>query len=477
MNMIVNKQNRKSTQNFSLGRCEYGRAALAEVCRKTLAKANENTVYIYPRLKPRVKWLYWNKEIYILISLLSMLPSFLSAQSAGSSQPKPITLQQAIDTALKNNSSIRAANFGVDLQKALRRSAVNIDKTNITLSQGQINSIYYDNNLNISQRFEYPTVYTNQLKLADARIKGSQSQVEINKLNLANNVKTTYYQLVYFINKRTLFSEQDTLYNNLVRASTVRYRTGESTLLEKTTSEAQSLELKNRMQQNDIDILIAQQQLQVLLNTKENITAADTSITKREIQLPTDSTVIANHPMLKYLQQQIEINSRETDVAKAKRLPDFLVGYTNQSFRGFQNVNGVNEKFTGLDRFNSFQIGVAIPLMPGGSKSKIAAAKINERVAQENLAYEQTNLTGQLNILLLQHYKHKSAIYYYEKTALPQADLIIKNAEKGFRVGELTYIQYQQSLATALKIKTDYIESIYQYNQSTLAIESIIGTK
>ena len=398
-------------------------------------------------------------------------------QNTSHAQSKPITLQQAIDTALKNSSSIRIANYSVDLQKALRRSAVNIDKTSINLSQGQINSSNYDNNLNISQRFEYPTVYSNQLKLADARIKGSQSQVEINRLNLANNVKTTYYQLVYFINKRALFVMQDTLYNNLVRASTVRYRTGESTLLEKTTSEAQSLELKNRMQQNEIDILIAQQQLQVLLNTKENVTAADTSITKREIQLPTDTSVIANHPILKYLQQQIEINRKETDVQKAKRLPDFLVGYTNQSFRGIQNVNGVNEKFTGSDRFNSFQLGIAIPLLPGGYKSKIVAAKINEQVAQENFAYEQTNLTGQLNILLQQYYKHKSAIEYYENTALPQADLIIKNAEKGFRAGELTYIQYQQSLTTALKIKTDYIESIYQYNQSTLAIESIIGIK
>jgi len=415
--------------------------------------------------------------IVLCISLSSLVPVASSGQNNTSNTPTSMTLQQAIDTALKNNSSIRAANYSVDLQKALRRSAVNIDKTNIILSQGQINSINYDNNLNISQRFEYPTVYTNQLKLAEARIKGSQSQVEVNRLNLANNVKSTYYQLVYFINKRALFAVQDTLYNNLVRASTVRYRTGESTLLEKTTSEAQSLELKNRMQQNEIDILITQQQLQVLLNTKENITASDTSIAKREIQLPTDSSVIANNPILKYLQQQIEINSRETDVQKAKRLPDFVVGYTNQSFRGIQNVNGVNEKFTGLDRFNSFQIGVAIPLLPGGSKSKIAAAKINERIAQENLAYEQTNLTGQLNTLLHQYYKHKSAIDYYEKTGLPQAELIIKNAEKGFRAGELTYIQYQQSLATALKIKTDYIESIYQYNQSTLAIESIIGIK
>ncbi len=225
-----------------------------------------------------------------------------------------------------------------------------------------------------------------------------------------------------------------------------------------------------------MDIAIAQQQLQTLLNTNDAVMVADTVIIKREIQLPTDSSV-ANNPMLHYLKQQIEINKKETDVQKAKRLPDFIVGYTNQSFRGIQNVNGANEKFTGWDRFNSFQLGVAIPLLPGGYKSKINAAKINEQIAATKLEYEQTVLGGQLNILLQQYYKHKSALSYYETTALPQADLIIKNAEKGFRNGELPYIQYQQSLSTALKIRTDYIEAIYQYNQSTLAIESIIGVK
>ena len=263
----------------------------------------------------------------------------------------------------------------------------------------------------------------------------------------------------------------------MVKAINVRYRTGESTLIEKTTSEAQSAEIKNRMQQNEMDILIAQQQLQVLLNTRENITIVHTAITKREIQMPADSSVIANNPMLKYLQQQIEINRRETDVQKAKKLPDFTIGYFNQSMRGIQTVNGFDEKFTASDRFHGFHVGVGIPLLPGGNKSRIAAAKINEQVAQENLAYEQTNISGQLNVYLQQYYKHRSSIDYYEKTALPQADLIIKNAERGFRTGELTYVQYQQSLTTALKIKTDYIDNIYQYNQATLAIENIIGIK
>jgi cobalt-zinc-cadmium resistance protein CzcA len=393
--------------------------------------------------------------LLLLLAGTLVLPSVSNAQNVKNGA-KTITLQQAIDEALKNNSSIRSANYAIELQRALKGNAVNIDKTNITIAQGQINSIHYDNNINITQRFEYPTVYKNQLRLADERIKGSEYSLAVNQLELANNVKSAYYQFVYFINKRGLLYQQDTLYANLVKASTVRYRTGESTLLEKTTSETSSLEIKNRIQQNEMDIVIAQQQLKVLLHTNDAVMVADTTIVKRELQVPADSSAIANNPNLKYLQQQIQINKKETDVQRAKRLPDFLVGYTNQSFRGIQNVNGVDEKFTGSDRFNSFQVGIAIPLLPSGNKAKI---------------------NGQLNILLRQYYKHRSALQYYETTALPQADLIIKNAEKGFRNGELSYTQYQQSLATALKIRNDYIESIYQYNQSTLAIESIVGIK
>jgi len=226
-----------------------------------------------------------NTALFILaIAGSCILPSALSAQNTGNSQARIITLQQAVDEALKNNSSIKSANYAIDLQKALRGSALNIDKTNITLSQGQINSINYDNNININQRIEYPTVYKNQLRLADERIKGSQYQLAVNQLDLANNVKLAYYQLVYFINKRQLLYAQDTLYANLVKASAVRYRTGESTLLEKTTSETSLQEVKNRIQQNEIDILIAQQQLQVLLNTKDAIIVADTSIVKRDLQ-------------------------------------------------------------------------------------------------------------------------------------------------------------------------------------------------
>ena len=418
-----------------------------------------------------------NKAFLLLFVCTIFIPTYSSAQNSPGTALRVITLQESVDEALKNNGNIKTATYSIDRQRALKRSAVNIDKTNIVISQGQINTINYDNSLNISQRFEYPTVYKNQLRLAEERIKGSEYKLAVNQLDLASHVKAVYQEFVYYINKKQLLYTQDTLYNNLVKASTLRYKTGESTLLEKATSETASFEVKNHIEQNEMNIAIAQQQLQVLLNTTDSVMVADTAIVKREIQLPTDSTAIASNPILQYLHQQIEINKKETDVQKAKRLPDFIVGYTNQSFRGIQNVNGVNENFTGLDRFNSFQIGVAIPLFPGGHKSKINASKVNEQIAASNLEYEQTNLNGERIILIQQYLKEKSAIDYYEKRALPQADLIINNASKAFKNGEIPYIQYQQSLATALKIKTDYVDAIYRFNKVIITIETILGIK
>ena len=407
----------------------------------------------------------------------SFFPGLSFAQSIQDSVPRVLTLQQSVDEALKNNLNIKTANYAIDLQKALRKSTGRFEKTNISVTEGQINSIKADNNISITQRFEHPAVYRNQLRLSDEKIKGVELELGIVQLDLAGAVKEAYYELAFFTHKRSLLNAQDTLNNNLVRASTIRYKVGEGTLLEKATAETQSLEIKNRMQQNEMDILIAQQQLKVLLNTKDNIAVADTLIAKREFIIPADSAAAANNPTLKYLQQQTAISKQETEIQKTKRLPDFFGGYYNQSIRGIQNVNGTEQKFSGLHRFHAVQLGIAIPILPGGYKSKVAAARISEQVSIAKAEYEQVNLNSRLNVLLQQYYKHKSAVEYYEKTGLPQADLIIKNAMKSFKSGELPFIQYQQSLATALKIKADYTDALYLLNRSTLAIENLTGIK
>jgi cobalt-zinc-cadmium resistance protein CzcA len=186
---------------------------------------------------------------------------------------------------------------------------------------------------------------------------------------------------------------------------------------------------------------------------------------------------LTQNPYLKFLEQEINVRRGETKLQQAKRLPDFTAGYFNQSFRGIQNVSGVPQNFTGADRFMGFQVGIGIPILPGGNRAKINASKISEQIAATNLQYQQTNLQGELRQLVQEYNKHKSSLDYYEKSALVQADLIIKNAEKAFKGGEIAYLQYLQSMSVSIKIKSDYMEELHLYNQSVLDLENIIGKK
>ncbi|MDO8992768.1 MAG: efflux RND transporter permease subunit, partial [Daejeonella sp.] len=411
--------------------------------------------------------------ILILLFGGMLLPVNSSAQSVAA---RKITLDQAIDEAVKNNNSLRAAIYEIDLQKSLKKGSVNLDRTSITYQKGQINSSNQDNHFLISQKTEFPTVYSSQSRLADQRIKSSERSFAITENELIRQVKSVYYELVYLRGKERLFSYQDSLYSNLVKASDLRYRTGESNRLEKVTSETQLMELKNAIIQNQADILIAQNRLQTLLNTKERLNVDD-RLVKRPLEIPQDSSAIAQNPYLKFLEQEINVRRSETSLQKAKRLPDFTAGYFNQSFQGLQNVNGIPQNFTRKDRFMGFQIGIGIPILPGGNKAKINASKISEQRAAANLQYQQTNLQGELQQLIQQYNKHNSALDYYEKSALAQAELIIQNADKAFKGGEIAYLQYLQSMSISIKIKSDYMQELFLYNQSVLDIENIIGKK
>lgn len=68
--------------------------------------------------------------------------------------------------------------------------------------QGQINSNTRDNHISVSQKIEFPTVYSGQSKLASENVTKAQGQFDVQALILINKVKSVYYKLVYLDEKR-----------------------------------------------------------------------------------------------------------------------------------------------------------------------------------------------------------------------------------------------------------------------------------
>ena len=425
----------------------------------------------FKKVSDSFKKLFKRKSgITALVILLLVGTSTINAQ-----QSKRINLTQAIQIALDSNLSVRTSAYSVDVQKALEGAAWDIPKTSIDGQFGQFNSYSKDNSFTVSQSFAFPTVYANQHKLANANVKSSEWELKTSKLEIATQVKQVYGQLTYLQSKQKLFLWQDSLYSGFQRAAELRMKTGETNQLEMITARSQTMEVRNQLQQIKADILIFNQKLQVLLNSKESVLQADTVLKRTDFLPNADISLISGNPQLGFAQQQIELSRMETKLEKSKLLPDLNIGYFSQTIRGDQAVNGVSRTFGLGDRFTAIQAGITVPLWFGSNAAKIKASKLKEKMTQFSAENYSKLLFGNYNSLLGEYAKYNNSLNYYEKQAIPEANLIIDQATKSYRVGAIDYLDYIQSLSRALSIKQSYLDVLNNYNQTIISIEFITG--
>ncbi|MEQ8425175.1 MAG: TolC family protein, partial [Cyclobacteriaceae bacterium] len=115
-----------------------------------------------------------------------------------------------------------------------------------------------------------------------------------------------------------------------------------------------------------------------------------------------------------------------------------------------------------------------------GVKSQTSIIKATELKKQESEARLEATfneLEGRLQSLIQQYHKFQNSLDYYQLNALPQAELILTQAQKGFESGDIGYVEYTQGLNRALNIRFNYLDILNQYNQTIIQIEFITGVQ
>ena len=266
---------------------------------------------------------------------------------------------------------------------------------------------------------------------------------------------------------------QDTIYSRFLHSVTIRYETEAASYLEKASAETQLMEIKNALKLVASDLVIQENQLRVLLNDTIRLSFIPAPFNERELDPMLDSTLLGNNPMLTYAQKQVDIANAEIKVQSAKILPDLSIGYFNQSLIGSPTENG-NIAGTST-RFSGVQAGISIPLFFGSYTASIKSAKLKEQMAQTNADYYNTVLQGQYEQQLQEVLKYQGSLIYYKDKAIPQADLIIGNAQKSFENGAIDYVEYFQNLNQGLDLKFNYLNTLNGYNQAIINLEYLIG--
>jgi heavy metal efflux system protein len=390
-------------------------------------------------------------------------------------QPSPIYINKAIQMALDNNPAVRSSSYAVDMQKALKGSAWDLPKTAFEGEYGQMNSITRDNRISVSQSFDFPAVYVYQNKLSIAGIISSEWELLASQLNVATQVKQTYWELAYLNSKLKLLWFQDSLFSGFLRAAQLMAETGETNHLEMISARSQSLEVRNNLQQAITDVAIYEQKFSRLLNSGVMFYPADSLLRQIGYLAITDSAVLASNPLSGYMQQQIRIAQLEKKLEKSRMMPELSVGYFSQTIQGVQEVDGMSRNFGKSDRFNGFQAGIAIPLWVAPYASKIKAAAMKQQVAEMNAQSYDNMLTGNYKALLGALSKFGASVEYYEQQALPESEIIIDQSTRSYKAGAMDYLDYITNLNRAIGIRHNYLESLNQFNQTIIQIDLLTG--
>ena len=400
---------------------------------------------------------------------LLVFPLLMQAQ-------QPVTLGAAIDTALKNNGTVRAYRAGEQYYAALQATYLDIPGTQFNAEYGYINSMANDNRINISQLISFPSVYRHQRSISAISYDISRTTTRLNEQELKAEVKQVFYELLILQQKLALLKQADSIYAAFQQKTEQRFRAGDVGLIEKATAENQRVQITLQVSTVQTDYEKALTRFQFLLNSTVPVRPEAASPLYPLSTLP-DTAALGQAPAVRLQQLQLDLGLQQQRLEKSKLLPVASVGYSNSSIIGYQRI-GTQEKYFGNEkRFSSFSAGIAVPVFRAAHRARIKAAGI--MIRQREL--ELTNLRRRLQVDLLNairsYNRYRENGSTYQSVLLVNATATIDAITLRLKSGEISYLEWVVLLNQAFQIRSTYLDLVQQTNEAAILIEKLSATK
>lgn len=398
----------------------------------------------------------------------------LTALAGGASAQQPISLNAAIDSAIKNNTSVQAAALRTRYLRRMEGTAWDIPATSVSGEYGKINSALNDNRLSVSQQIAFPTVYVRQKKLMNAETESSRLREDMEKMDVRKEVTSIFYQFRLMNERKKILLKSDSLYRILYQKQEQRFKAGDVNVLMKTAVESQSLQISSQLKALLADMEILGLRFALLLNCRLRYIPEE-GAARMEINALPDDMSIHDYPVLVWQRQQMDVANAELRMQKSKWIPSLTLGYNNQSISGFQNVGGSDVYYGRKDRLGSVLLGLSVPLFFQPAAAAVKAGALKQELRKKE--YEDVLLRQKAAVaeLRMRYGKSKAMLDYYDNSALKHADLLIEKASLQFASGDISYLEWVTLTNQSIGIKADYFNVLSEWNSLAVDINSYLS--
>ena len=385
-----------------------------------------------------------------------------------------ISLDEAIDSGLKNNPKISQAELNIQRQKVLSKTAYELPSMSFSGTFGQMNTYRNDQYYSVQQSFS-PFLFNTKAALNKEKVNLATTLDEEAKQELKWEIRMAWNNILYYKSMLVLEKQKDSLYEQFKNNASLKHELGETNLLEKSTAEMLAEKAHQEVLNLELQLANAKAVLARLIVAQETITVNQDSISPVLFSLVFDSTELAENPTLQKIDSEIKLAEQTAKVNRSAMLPELNVGYFIQSLQGEQNVEGVVVNYDGTPRFQGLNIGVSIPLFYGADRARIKAANTDVEIQELRRVEAEQQLSQLLMNQIRAMNRFREELIYYESEALVHARSLVFAATRSYENGDVGYVEYNQAIQAAIDIKATYYKAIKNYNENVYAVQYLLN--
>lgn len=326
--------------------------------------------------------------------------------------------------------------------------------------------------ISLSQKFPFPGKLGLASDIARQEFNQSESEFAYTRLEIATNVKTTYYSL-FLIDKSVAVTEENkTILENFLEIARTRYAVGkgiQQDIMKAEVERSRMIEKLLMLEQQRTTVIA---QLNTLLDRdpakplegRPEVTVTAFTLDADEIQ----TASLEDHPLLqstRFLQSKAESAHR---LARKEFYPDFEV-----SFSYGQREDSLHQDRP--DFFSGF-VGINIPLWYKSKQSRKLEETRYTVLSTEN-RYEsvRNELQFRISNLLAEIEQNSHLLNLYQDGIIPQSHHTLDSSLASYQVGTVDFLTLVTNLLTLYNAELEYYRILVNYEKNLANLELAVG--
>ncbi|HHH54755.1 MAG TPA: CusA/CzcA family heavy metal efflux RND transporter, partial [Bacteroidetes bacterium] len=392
-------------------------------------------------------------------SMIITVPLIFIFGFNANSQSKSLSLEDAIQVGISNNSELKSYHLDAQKTLALIPTAYDFNPTSFSYEYDANNIAgngYPLSVISVEQSFKLPKYYKTRKKFNELNYNISSVKYQIKKKELEKTISIQYLEVVYLENMKKYLDKLDSIYNKLLIAVNRKFELGEISEIEKLNVFAKKQEIELKKNQLQLEINISLDKFNSVLQSDTVYYVKFQSLKPMDYEI--DST--QENIFITYLNRLSNLELQKLKIEKNKLLPDFSLGL----FTG-TNIQK-DSRF-----YNGISLGMGVPILRKDKNAKIKAMEISLESLNEKNKDFKIKYFNKLNNLKSKLEKYNYAISYYNDFGDMLFKKILNTAQKSYDLGQIDIFKYLQSIETAMNMKMDYYDNLYKRNKKIIELK------